>query len=291
MRVILTCLREPEFCDRVQFFSTAREFERGGYRCVDRRRAARRDRPCAPRDRILRRSIRPAPMTSPSFPKPNSSTALKSTQAGAVLTSERLAQHAPKGVAVLRVRKPYDAFVTVVRKLYVGALRPTSVFATVGRVAGRHGASLGRARQQCHRRSVRGDRAVGENRRGHPDRRPCSDRPGCSDRQRLRDRQSLLDHPCPCRRSRHHSSRMRHRAGRLRLSEQRRRDIPRFRKSAASSLAMTSRSAPARASTAAASATPSSAKAPRSIICARSGTTASSAAIASSSRNAGSAAA
>ena len=57
---------------------------------------------------------------------------LKSTQAGAVLTSERLAQHAPKGVAVLRARKPYDAFVAVVRKLYVGALRPTSVFATTG---------------------------------------------------------------------------------------------------------------------------------------------------------------
>jgi UDP-3-O-[3-hydroxymyristoyl] glucosamine N-acyltransferase len=56
----------------------------------------------------------------------------KSTQAGAVLTRESFARHAPKGVAVLRVRKPYDAFVKVARKLYGEALRPTSVFATAG---------------------------------------------------------------------------------------------------------------------------------------------------------------
>jgi UDP-3-O-[3-hydroxymyristoyl] glucosamine N-acyltransferase len=57
---------------------------------------------------------------------------LTSTRAGAVLTTERFACHAPDGVAVLRVRKPYDAFVTVARKIYRGALRPTSVFGTVG---------------------------------------------------------------------------------------------------------------------------------------------------------------
>jgi UDP-3-O-[3-hydroxymyristoyl] glucosamine N-acyltransferase len=57
---------------------------------------------------------------------------LKSTRAGAVLTSERFATHAPEGVAVLRVRKPYDAFVAVARRIYQGALRPTSVFGTVG---------------------------------------------------------------------------------------------------------------------------------------------------------------
>jgi UDP-3-O-[3-hydroxymyristoyl] glucosamine N-acyltransferase len=59
-------------------------------------------------------------------------TRLQATRAGTVLTSERLAHHAPKGVAVLRARKPYDAFVAVARRLYGGALRPTSVFATVG---------------------------------------------------------------------------------------------------------------------------------------------------------------
>jgi UDP-3-O-[3-hydroxymyristoyl] glucosamine N-acyltransferase len=57
---------------------------------------------------------------------------LKSTQAGAVLTNERFAHHAPKEVAVLRAPKPYDAFVAVARKIYSGALRPTSVFGTTG---------------------------------------------------------------------------------------------------------------------------------------------------------------
>ena len=58
--------------------------------------------------------------------------ALASTQAGAVLTSERFARHAPARVAVLCVDKPYDAFVMVARHLYRPALRPTSVFGTVG---------------------------------------------------------------------------------------------------------------------------------------------------------------
>jgi UDP-3-O-[3-hydroxymyristoyl] glucosamine N-acyltransferase len=57
---------------------------------------------------------------------------LRSTQAGAVLTTERFVRHAPEGVAVLRARKPYDAFVAVARRIYSGALRPTSTFGTVG---------------------------------------------------------------------------------------------------------------------------------------------------------------
>lgn len=57
---------------------------------------------------------------------------LKATQAAVVLTNERYAALAPRGVAVLRTRKPYDAFVTVARKLYSGALRPTSVFGETG---------------------------------------------------------------------------------------------------------------------------------------------------------------
>ena len=59
-------------------------------------------------------------------------TSLKSTRAAVVLTSERYAPHAPKGVAVLRTRKPYDAFVTVARRIYSSALRPTSVFGQAG---------------------------------------------------------------------------------------------------------------------------------------------------------------
>lgn len=58
--------------------------------------------------------------------------ALKSTQAGAVLTTERFAAYAPHGVAVLLVRKPYDAFVAVARKIYSAALRPASTFGAVG---------------------------------------------------------------------------------------------------------------------------------------------------------------
>jgi UDP-3-O-[3-hydroxymyristoyl] glucosamine N-acyltransferase len=54
--------------------------------------------------------------------------ALASTQAGAVLTTEKFAPQAPIGITVLRVRKPYDAFVVVAREFYRGALRPTSVF-------------------------------------------------------------------------------------------------------------------------------------------------------------------
>ena len=58
--------------------------------------------------------------------------ALKSTRAGAVFTTERFASYAPSGVAALRIRKPYEAFIAVARKIYSGALRPASVFATVG---------------------------------------------------------------------------------------------------------------------------------------------------------------
>jgi UDP-3-O-[3-hydroxymyristoyl] glucosamine N-acyltransferase len=58
--------------------------------------------------------------------------ALAATKAGAVLTNERFARHAPGHVAVLCADKPYDAFVTVARQLYRAALRPTSVYGTVG---------------------------------------------------------------------------------------------------------------------------------------------------------------
>jgi UDP-3-O-[3-hydroxymyristoyl] glucosamine N-acyltransferase len=58
--------------------------------------------------------------------------ALATTRAGAVLTSERFAPNAPDGVVVLRVPKPYDAFVAVARIMYPNSLRPTSVFGTHG---------------------------------------------------------------------------------------------------------------------------------------------------------------
>jgi UDP-3-O-[3-hydroxymyristoyl] glucosamine N-acyltransferase len=57
---------------------------------------------------------------------------LRSTRAGAVLTTTRFAPQAPDGVTVLRVRKPYDAFIKVARKIYSGSLRPASMFETSG---------------------------------------------------------------------------------------------------------------------------------------------------------------
>jgi UDP-3-O-[3-hydroxymyristoyl] glucosamine N-acyltransferase len=59
-------------------------------------------------------------------------TPLATTKAGAVLTTERFARHVPDSAVGLCVRKPYPAFVAVARKIYSGALRPTSVFDTVG---------------------------------------------------------------------------------------------------------------------------------------------------------------
>lgn len=58
--------------------------------------------------------------------------ALATTGAGAVLTSERFAREAPGNVAVLRVEKPYEAFVAVARRIYRSALRPSSVYGNVG---------------------------------------------------------------------------------------------------------------------------------------------------------------
>jgi UDP-3-O-[3-hydroxymyristoyl] glucosamine N-acyltransferase len=57
---------------------------------------------------------------------------LATTKAGAVLTTERFAALAPDGVAVLRLPKPYEAFIAVARNFYPDALRPTSLFGTIG---------------------------------------------------------------------------------------------------------------------------------------------------------------
>jgi UDP-3-O-[3-hydroxymyristoyl] glucosamine N-acyltransferase len=62
--------------------------------------------------------------------------ALRSTCAGACLTSERFAAQVPDHVIVLRTPEPYSAFVTVARKLYPEALRPGSLFGVNGVAAG-----------------------------------------------------------------------------------------------------------------------------------------------------------
>jgi UDP-3-O-[3-hydroxymyristoyl] glucosamine N-acyltransferase len=57
---------------------------------------------------------------------------LSATQAGACLTNARFAARAPHGLAVLRSREPYRAFVTVARTLFPTALRPSSLFEAGG---------------------------------------------------------------------------------------------------------------------------------------------------------------
>jgi UDP-3-O-[3-hydroxymyristoyl] glucosamine N-acyltransferase len=55
-----------------------------------------------------------------------------STRAGACLVAPRFVAAAPPHLAVLSVRNPYRAFVTVARALFPQALRPSSLFAAEG---------------------------------------------------------------------------------------------------------------------------------------------------------------
>ena len=57
---------------------------------------------------------------------------LATTRAGAVLITARFEPQAPSHLAVLRVREPYKAFVTVMREFYRGSLRPTSPYGDDG---------------------------------------------------------------------------------------------------------------------------------------------------------------
>jgi UDP-3-O-[3-hydroxymyristoyl] glucosamine N-acyltransferase len=63
--------------------------------------------------------------------------AAAATHAGACLTSAAMAKQLPAHVAVLVVREPYRAFVTVARELFPHALRPSSL-AEPGSIAGAH---------------------------------------------------------------------------------------------------------------------------------------------------------
>jgi UDP-3-O-[3-hydroxymyristoyl] glucosamine N-acyltransferase len=62
--------------------------------------------------------------------------ALTSTCAGACLTTERFTTQAPDHLNVLRTQEPYRAFVTVARKLYPDALRPSALFGGKGAAPG-----------------------------------------------------------------------------------------------------------------------------------------------------------
>ena len=66
------------------------------------------------------------------FDKARFSGAAAETHAGACLTTAALARHLPPRVAVLAVREPYRAFVTVARELFPASLRPSSLYERVG---------------------------------------------------------------------------------------------------------------------------------------------------------------
>jgi UDP-3-O-[3-hydroxymyristoyl] glucosamine N-acyltransferase len=61
---------------------------------------------------------------------------LATTRAGACLIGERFEKDVPTGVAALRVREPYRAFVAVARALFPAAQRPSSLFGVEGVSAG-----------------------------------------------------------------------------------------------------------------------------------------------------------
>jgi UDP-3-O-[3-hydroxymyristoyl] glucosamine N-acyltransferase len=70
------------------------------------------------------------------FDDPKLADELATTHAGACLVSDRFIEAVPAGVAALRVREPYRAFVAVARALFPAAQRPSSLFAAEGIAAG-----------------------------------------------------------------------------------------------------------------------------------------------------------
>src|SRR6201998_298545 len=85
-----------------------------------------------PLDRRIR-NIAPLDTAGPSdisfMDKPKYLDEFVGTRAGVVLVAPRCAAQAPPGLAVLETSHPYPAFVAVARKLFPGALRPSSLFA------------------------------------------------------------------------------------------------------------------------------------------------------------------
>jgi UDP-3-O-[3-hydroxymyristoyl] glucosamine N-acyltransferase len=80
---------------------------------------------------------RAAPSDLSFFDNNRYAAAAGSTHAGACLTTAALAKKLPADVAVLVVREPYRAFVSVARELFPHALRPSSLY-PAGEVAGAH---------------------------------------------------------------------------------------------------------------------------------------------------------
>lgn len=95
--------------------------------------------PAAPARARVIVNVAPLERAAPSdlgfFDNKRFSVAAASTHAGACLTTAALAKELPARVAVLVVREPYRAFVTVAREMFPHALRPSSLY-PAGEVAG-----------------------------------------------------------------------------------------------------------------------------------------------------------
>jgi UDP-3-O-[3-hydroxymyristoyl] glucosamine N-acyltransferase len=95
----------------------------------------------APLDRVITNigpldSARPGDLTFLDNPKYLND--LAGTRAGACLLAPRFVTTAPPWLAVLTVREPYRAFVTIARTLFPDSLRPSLIFATAGIAPGAH---------------------------------------------------------------------------------------------------------------------------------------------------------
>ncbi len=89
----------------------------------------------APVDRLIRDVAtleRAGPSDLAFLDNPNYAHALADARAGACLIAPRFEGRAPAGLALLRSREPYGAFVKVARALFPAALRPSSLFASDG---------------------------------------------------------------------------------------------------------------------------------------------------------------
>jgi len=95
----------------------------------------------APLDRRIT-NIAPLDQAGPSdlafLDRPRFVDDLRATRAGICLLAARFVEHAPPDVGVLISTQPYRAFVEVARKLFPGALRPSSLFDAVGVAPGAH---------------------------------------------------------------------------------------------------------------------------------------------------------
>ena len=144
--------------------------------------------------------------------------ALAATGAGVCLTSDKFEARAPTTLIVLRSKQPFRDFVTVARKLYPDALKPTSLFDgdAVGPGANVHptaeiedGVTIDPGAVIGPRAAIGGGTTIGGQ---------CGDRTGRADRPRRLGRSGREHRACVDRRNVIIHAGCRYRSGRLPLS-------------------------------------------------------------------------